>query len=222
MMICSFSLQTKSCLLVRGLVLVTFLLFCISMQAQVTIGSAKPPHEDALLDLNEGDVDGLSKKGLLMPRVELISTDNSAPLSKHVKGMVVFNTLKQNDVDLGLYANDGEKWIKVGSGNKQGWFYMPFVSLNLTIGEHEIDLFSMFKSQFYNIPDTSRSPGASMSIPVGIEYEEDDSSKFNYFVTNYDEDIVDILGISSNGILKYKVKQEPYQYTYMNVIFSMK
>ncbi len=42
------------------------------IDAQVTIGSGNPPNTNALLDLKESGT--TSTKGLLMPRVALIST----------------------------------------------------------------------------------------------------------------------------------------------------
>lgn len=87
------------------------LILTIHLEAQVTIGSGLPPQNDALLDLKE-DSDGSSTKGLLMPRVPLISTVSPSPLNTHVKGMLVYNTSTSVDVTPGLYFNDGVKWIK--------------------------------------------------------------------------------------------------------------
>ena len=56
------------------------------------------------------DVD-FSNKGLLIPRVALISTSSFAPLSAHVAGMVIYNTATANDVLPGFYYDNGTKWI---------------------------------------------------------------------------------------------------------------
>lgn len=73
-----------------------FLLFLIigslsTISAQVTIGSGNPPH-DALLDLKE-DNTGASTKGLLLPRVALTDASLPVPMSSHVVGMTVYNTV---------------------------------------------------------------------------------------------------------------------------------
>jgi hypothetical protein len=86
-----------------------------TLQAQVTIGSGVKPDENALLDLKETDA-GTATKGLLLPRVALEQTTSPKPLSTHVAGMTVYNTVTANDVTPGYYYNDGAKWIKLGSG----------------------------------------------------------------------------------------------------------
>jgi hypothetical protein len=55
-------------------------------------------------------------KGLLLPRVALVSTDNAYPLTKHIVAMQVFNTNTDGDVTPGVYYNDGTKWVRVGNG----------------------------------------------------------------------------------------------------------
>lgn len=66
------------------------------------------------------DVD-FNTKGLLIPRVALISTTNFAPLSAHVAGMVVYNTNTAADVKPGFYYNSGTEWITTNvSGNSAG------------------------------------------------------------------------------------------------------
>jgi hypothetical protein len=86
-------------------------IFCVQLQAQVTIGSNYKPDTNALLDLKE-NADGTSQKGLLLTRVALSQTTSSAPLSTHVKGMIVYNTATAGDVTPGYYYNDGIKWVR--------------------------------------------------------------------------------------------------------------
>jgi hypothetical protein len=54
-----------------------------------------------------------------MPRVNLVTTTNAAPLAAHVHGMTVFNMAIQNDVTPGVYYNDGSKWVLLSSGETQ-------------------------------------------------------------------------------------------------------
>ena len=84
------------------------LFFAISLNAQVTIGAESDPNENAVLELISND-----SKGLLLPRLELQSTDDPAPLKEHVEGMVVYNT--GTNIDPGYYYNDGVKWILITS-----------------------------------------------------------------------------------------------------------
>lgn len=94
-------------------------LFNIHLNAQVTIGTKAEPDADAILDLKQSE-SGKSTKGLLLPRVNLISTDNSFPLTKHTAGMIVYNT--NESLSSGIYYNDGSKWTKIGltDGGKTG------------------------------------------------------------------------------------------------------
>jgi len=67
--------------------------------------SGAQPNASAGLDVD------FTNMGLLIPRVNLISTSSFAPLSAHVAGMVVYNTATSNDVTPGFYCDNGTKWI---------------------------------------------------------------------------------------------------------------
>ena len=76
----------------------------------VGIGTISPT-TNAILDVNANN------KGFLLPRVNLIATDNADPLTEHVAGMEVYNTATNNTnngkgVYPGKYTNDGTKWIR--------------------------------------------------------------------------------------------------------------
>lgn len=79
--------------------------------SQIGIGT-QTPNASALLELNS------SNKGLLLPKVSLISTNQSAPLSAHLRGMIVYNTATSAteggfEVTPGMYYNDGSAWIRM-------------------------------------------------------------------------------------------------------------
>lgn len=101
------------------------LISSISSFAQVTIGAGVEPDDNALLDLKENNA-GTSTKGLLLPRVALISTDNFRPLTAHVAGMLVYNFATTGDVTPGFYINDGSKWVRTGGSSNissiEPWF----------------------------------------------------------------------------------------------------
>jgi hypothetical protein len=81
------------------------------LQAQVRVGGNVAPNPNAILDLNVSDT-AIGSRGLLLPRVALISTTDANPLTQHIAGMLVFNTATSNDVSPGVYYNDGTKWIR--------------------------------------------------------------------------------------------------------------
>ncbi|WP_223558856.1 hypothetical protein [Chryseobacterium lathyri] len=72
--------------------------------AQVGINTSTP-NPDAALDIVSAN------KGLLPPRLALVSTVSPAPLSVHVAGMVAYNTATVNDVIPALYYDDGTRWV---------------------------------------------------------------------------------------------------------------
>jgi hypothetical protein len=58
-----------------------------------------------------------TNKGLLLPRVALVSTTSVLPLTAFVKGMVVYDTATLNDITPGMYYCDGTQWIKLNGGS---------------------------------------------------------------------------------------------------------
>jgi hypothetical protein len=62
---------------------------------------------NAILELESTD------KGLLIPRLALTATNNAAPLSAFVAGMMVYNTATTGDVTPGFYVSTGSSWSKI-------------------------------------------------------------------------------------------------------------
>ena len=88
------------------------MMFVVSnVHAQMRVGGSTAPNKNAILDLNVNDTINGSK-GLLLPRVALISTTNASPLTAHTKGMFVYNTATVNNVSPGIYYNDGTRWVR--------------------------------------------------------------------------------------------------------------
>ena len=84
------------------------------ISAQVGIGTVTPD-PDSALDVASTD------KGLLVPRITLTGTANAAPLSAHVRGMMIYNTATAGDVTPGYYVNDGAKWVKMAVTISEPW-----------------------------------------------------------------------------------------------------
>jgi len=84
-------------------------LLLFNATAQVNIGANVVPNANAVLELTSG-----GNKGFLLPRVNLTSTTNPAPLSAHVAGMLIYNLTAAGSGDSavvpGMYINDGTKW----------------------------------------------------------------------------------------------------------------
>lgn len=87
-----------------------FVLLSFVGNAQVKVStSASAANPNAMLEIES------TNKGLLLPRLALVSTTLSSPLTSFVKGMVVFDTVTINDITPGMYYSDGIKWIKMGA-----------------------------------------------------------------------------------------------------------
>ncbi|MFD2553102.1 collagen-like domain-containing protein [Sphingobacterium tabacisoli] len=68
-------------------------------------GDRSLPSKNAILELNS------KTRGLLHARVELRETKDPYPLAAHEAGIMVFNTKAVADVQVGIYYNDGTKWV---------------------------------------------------------------------------------------------------------------
>ncbi len=83
--------------------------------AQNTGINTTTPNADADLHL------GSDNKGLLLNNVALVSTDDSAPLPGHIRGMIVFNTATSGtppfNVVPGIYFNSGAEWVPLQASN---------------------------------------------------------------------------------------------------------
>mgnify|MGYP003111558968 CR=1 FL=1 len=89
-------------------------ILCFSLTvtvAQVGINTTTP-NTDAILDVTST---ATKTGGLLMPRVALTGTGNTAPLSANVAGMTVYNTATAGDVTPGYYYNDGSQWVRIAA-----------------------------------------------------------------------------------------------------------
>ena len=95
------------------------------IQAQNNVGinaTGNPPDASAGLDVN------FSNKGLLIPRIALISNDNASPVSSPATSLIVYNTASSGSgataVVPGYYYWSGSKWIHlsdVSSENEEVW-----------------------------------------------------------------------------------------------------
>ena len=84
-------------------------LFASSAIAQVGIGTTTP-NTDAELDITS------TTRGVLLPRLALTGTANTAPLTAHVAGMIAYNNNTAGDVTPGFYYNNGTQWVRIGAG----------------------------------------------------------------------------------------------------------
>lgn len=212
--------------------LVFILFVSINANAQVTIGSNSAPDDDALLDLKER-TNGSSDKGILFPRVELSSTTAYSPLSKPVKGMVVYNTKVTADVVEGLYYHDGIKWNRVDNTPK--FFYMPSFNLptdtsdpayNSGTSTFTIELYKIYSEQFGLVHSSSsaKSPNAGIgSLPVYLNTSLSETQRIEYYITYYDNTVFDQVTVDNTGKLTYKLLPgfTITEDTFMNIVLKV-
>ncbi len=211
----------KKQLLKGFLIIGALLLFSQLSTAQVTIGSVLTPNKDALLDLQE---EGVTTKGLLLPRVALQQTTSFAPMQAHTQGMVVYNTAEVADVTPGYYYNNGTKWMKLYTVS-DSFFYMPSTVLPtdendpaFAGGIFTIDLYDNYRKQFALANTNMAVSSDEAELPV---YGSND---LYYFVTYFDDTVFTDVAVNTSGILTYKLKSG-FTYsakTFMNIILKVK
>ncbi|KUF37922.1 hypothetical protein AV926_01450 [Myroides marinus] len=192
-------------------------LFSTVSFAQTKIGTSPDINADAMFEVES------TNKGLLLPRVELNSTKEAAPMSTHVAGMTVYNTKAQNDVLVGFYYNDGEKWQQMVTKDYKAvkFFYMPSIVFDTSEDRSgvTINLFEEYKKQFALQNDSHFiSEGAPKA---GIPYFEKATDLY-YYVTSYDKTVFTIKSITKEGLMTYDVKAQATDCTIMNVVFVVK
>ena len=90
--------------------LVLLLLVVSVVSAQTKIGNnPNNINVNAVLEIES------TNKGILLPRLSLISTSSFSPLTAHINGMMVYNLASTNDVNPGIYFNDGTQWVKINT-----------------------------------------------------------------------------------------------------------
>lgn len=192
-------------------------LFSTVSFAQTKIGTSPDINADAMFEVES------TNKGLLLPRVELKSTKEAAPMSTHVAGMTVYNTKTQNDVLVGFYYNDGEKWQQMVTKDYKAvkFFYMPSIVFDTSEDRSgvTINLFEEYKKQFALQNDSHFiSEGAPKA---GIPYFEKATDLY-YYVTSYDKTVFTIKSITKEGLMTYDVKAQATDCTIMNIVFVVK
>lgn len=186
------------------ILLIVVLCISNSSNAQVTIGSATPPSQGALLDLKmKGD--GTSTKGLLLPRLSLVDIETMEPifattntdltnLKKQHVGLIVYH-VGGNNIDPGVYTWNGEQWLSssgVDSSPFSKWFYMPSFPIDVSQDvEISIDLYQEYSNQFGSIQDFPLIERGKLKFAI-IGYDE------NSFLSAMVDDVTSSLKYRAN------------------------
>ncbi|MGV0922125.1 hypothetical protein [Empedobacter falsenii] len=185
-------------------IFLAFALLSIFSHSQVGINTENPA-PSSLLDVVSNE------KGILIPRLTILERDR---INKPSNGLLIYD--KENQC---LSQNIGSEimpeWVCLGITTR--FFYMPSMVIDTTnVGTtKEIDLFSIYKDQFEN--PMVKSENAKSSIPYFSN-----AQKLYYYITYYDNSVIDQITIDENGLMKYLVKGTPSEVSFMNVVFVVK
>lgn len=229
---------------IKNIVAVAYLaLVGTSAMAQVSQqkigGNPMTINPDAVLELES------SNRGLLLPRVALLATDDVTPLSNHIAGMTVYNTSEKGTgetaVTPGYYYNDGTKWVRIAVATAlkaamPKFFYMPSIIIptseeqmtasnsgavsgdefNNTTRQGTINLYGRYQTQF-DTPMSSNT-GATTNLPILPAAELD------YHITWYDTSVFTSVTVTNEGLLNYTVSPTANITigSFMNIVFAVK
>ncbi len=107
--------------------------------------------------------------------------------------------------------------IELNTLKNTRWFYAPAVTIDASseVTDETLDLYQQYRDQF-TLPSIS-STGAPAELPY---YESDE---LHYYITYFDDTVLDGLSIDADGVLTYDIIDVPFDnYTIMNVIFVIK
>jgi hypothetical protein len=133
-----------------GLVVISILLCCYNLHAQVTIGSDTPPEPGALLDLRNkprnAENNATADKGLLLPRVRLndmkainglkASIDSEDSIEWYpdkLIGLMVYNVEESQNISEGIYVWNGTEWKNYNGKSEISGSGQSVTDLNLTL-----------------------------------------------------------------------------------------
>lgn len=208
----------------RKIYLVALGLFATVGVAQVKVGDSPIVNPNAMFEVEA------TNKGMLLPRVELVATNNAAPLTAHVEGMTVYNTATsdsaigaENKVEPGFYYNDGTKWNEMITKDNKAvkFFYMPSITFDTSVDVTGAtkNLYTEYKKQF-DSPKTG-STGAPMTANNSIPYFKNPTDLY-YYATDYDTDVFKNVSIDENGVMTYSVEAAATDCSLINIVFVVK
>jgi hypothetical protein len=195
---------------------------CVTVIAQVSIGSDIVPAKGALLELKQFAPDsynataGADGGGLVLPRVVLSDKKTLEPFidpssaewqagtvrdktkSDHI-GLIVYNVEDNPVFKQGLYI-----WQGVWTALKLASTNIPLPAFNLPWGTGTLtfNLFEdVYKKNFAPVAATHyiSSTGAHVHFPP----YDDNPADFHYAVTYYDTAVYNITSISDSGVMTY-------------------
>lgn len=186
------------------------LLSCGMSNAQVGINTTTP-NTSAVLDVVS------STQGILLPRM---TSSQRLLITTPAAGLVVYDTSVN-----GIYQNAGTpaspSWVPLSAkDNQSSFFYMPSIAIDAsTTGTFTVNLYNEYKNQFTGATPAQfyKSDGAPATIPYFPS-----AASLYYYITYYDNTIIQINSIIADGTVSYTILQEAAYDSFMNVVFVVK
>lgn len=188
----------------RYILVSSFLLYAFAGLSQIKLGNNLDSRNATSLMEMESD-------SLVFVPPRMTTSDRNA-ISGPLTGAVIYNTQ-----DSCLQTYDGSNWNCVSANKRLDWFYAPSLTIDAsaTSTNDTLDLYTEYETQFGSPMYTSVS--APPSIPI---YQATD---FHYYVTYYDNTVMNIDFLTDSGILQYDITNVPdNDYTQINVVFVLK
>lgn len=182
-----------------------------TLSAQIGINT-QTPDASAALDVVSTD------KGMLIPRM---TTAQKTAISTPAEGLIVYDTtLKCISQNAGTTTSPA--WVCLSSVDAQNIsFYMPSIAIDASsvASGQTLDLYEEYKKQFSGATPSqfAKSTGAPSTIPY---YPTADS--LYYYITYYDNNILNINSIDANGKVLYDVLAEAEYSSFITVVFVIK
>lgn len=208
----------------KKIYLVALGLFATVSFAQVKVGGTPTVNPDAMFEVEA------TNKGMLLPRVELVTTDDAAPLADHVQGMTVYNkattksTTNVKGVVPGFYYNDGTKWNEMVTTDNKAvkFFYMPSITFDTSVDVTGAtkNLYEEYEKQF-SLPVGGNHAKSTNAPANGIPYFASPTDLY-YYVTDYDPAVFSNIVITDEGIMTYNVTAAATDCTLINIVFVVK
>ncbi|MCP1997406.1 hypothetical protein L1275_003214, partial [Flavobacterium sp. HSC-61S13] len=109
--------------------------------------------------------------------------------------------------------------LKTVKSTMPKFFYMPSIlidvqNLNAT---YVLDLYAQYTSQFVNVPATQRNPTSQANIPYIAT-----NTELDYYITYFDNLAIQVLSVSNDGKLTYKVVGNATRNSFVNIVFVIK
>lgn len=188
------------------------LMMCTSMFSQVAatgIGT-ETPNPSAVLDVVN------DAAGILIPRMTSIQKN---AIAAPAPGLLVYDmTLKCISQNSG--TADAPLWVCLSAkDNRSNFIHMPALKVDTTNADawasSSLDLYGVYQRKFSS--PLVRSPYSSPSIPHFL-----DPTDLYYYILSYDDEVLEIKDIDTEGKLSFEIlKTAPFG-TYINVVFVVK